>query len=117
MTENCRLFKNYKTFEYDMGLYPNNLKIMIEVFLELLETDGDIREKFEGYKEKLNRQKEPNQSFLKEISYELLEKIDSNLIGKGVFAQELRKKIDGMTPDKFTCTTISQRSSSLFIRN
>jgi predicted ATP-dependent endonuclease of OLD family len=102
MTENCRLFKNYKTFEYDLGIYSKNLKIMIEVFLELLETDGAIRENFEGYHAELKKQKSFKRSYTKEIAYELLEKIDSTSIGKGLFAQELREKIDGMTPDEFT---------------
>lgn len=102
MTENCRLFKNYKTFEYDLGLRSKNLKYMIEVFLQLLETDGDIRKDFENYQSELNnKQGSFKLKYLKETSYELLVKIDSTSIGKGMFAQELREKIDGLTPDEF----------------
>lgn len=101
MTDNCRLFKNYKTFEYDLGLYSENLRFMIDVFLDLLETDGDIREEFEGYQTELKKKKKFSEDFLKDTSYELLSKIDSTSIGKGLFAQELGGKIGGLTPDKF----------------
>lgn len=101
MTENCRLFKNYKTFEYDLGLYTKNLRVMIEVFLELLETDGDVRKEFQGYQTELNKKESFKQSYLKEISYELLMKIESTSIGKGLFAQELSEKIEKILPNQF----------------
>lgn len=100
MTDNCRLFKNYKTFEYDLGLYSKNLRFMIDVFLDLLDTDGDIRKEFEAYQIDLKKIK-VTKSFLRDTSYELLSKIDSTSIGKGLFSQELREKIQGLTPDEF----------------
>ncbi len=100
MTDNCRLFKNYKTFEYDLGLYSKNLRFMIDVFLDLLDTDGDIRKEFEAYQIDLKKIK-VTKSFLRDTSYELLSKIDATSIGKGLFSQELREKIQGLTPDEF----------------
>jgi len=100
MTDNCRLFKNYKTFEYDLGLYSKNLRFMIDVFLDLLDTDGDIRKEFEAYQIDLKKIK-VTKSFLRDTSYELLSKIDATSIGKGLFSQELREKIQGLTPYEF----------------
>ena len=43
--ENCRLFTNLKTFEYDFALEGNNLQLMSEVYLEMLDTDGTNKKK------------------------------------------------------------------------
>lgn len=92
MTSNCRVFKNLKTFEYDLGLYKDNLKIMIDILLDNLTTDGPIREELTQYREEIENNK-PELNISK-ISGYVLERIDSNIIGKGMFAQQLLEKID-----------------------
>lgn len=92
MTTNCKVFKNLKTFEYDLGLFKDNLKIMIDILLENLETDGDIKRLLSEYKSQV--EKDELQVNINEISGYVLEKIDSNIIGKGMFAQQLLEKID-----------------------
>lgn len=91
MTTNCKVFKNLKTFEYDLGLFKDNLKIMIDILLENLETDGEIKRLLLEYKDQI--EKDALKSNISEISGYVLEKIDSNIIGKGMFAQQLLEKI------------------------
>ncbi len=91
MTDNCRIFKNLKTFEYELALEKENAKIMIKIILDLLTTDGDIKKTLEGYLDDYEEGKTVNQS---EIAYEILKQIDSNYIGKGVFAQLLLEKLE-----------------------
>ncbi|MCI1580604.1 MAG: AAA family ATPase [Clostridium beijerinckii] len=91
MTNNCKVFKNFKTLEYDMALDAENAKFMIEVILENLETDGSIKEKLENYLDLIKHEEEFENS---EIAFEILMQIDSNYIGKGLFAQLLLEKID-----------------------
>ncbi|RKD15216.1 hypothetical protein BCY91_06810 [Pelobium manganitolerans] len=81
---NCRLFSNLKTFEYDLALEGNNLKIMSSALLQLIETDGIIKSTLLSYSKKewigvLENEKS-------DAAYYLLERIDK---GKGQFAQEL----------------------------
>lgn len=45
MTNNCKVFKNEKTFEYDIALEKDNIKPMIEIILDKLDTNGDTRKK------------------------------------------------------------------------
>lgn len=101
MTSNCRMFKNLKTFEYDLGLNRKNLLIMVEVFLELLETDGEIRSEFEGYEEALKNTCSPLLVDINEVSFKLLKQIDSTSIGKGIFAQTLNEKINKLDYSDF----------------
>ncbi len=42
---NCRVYSNLKTFEYDLALEGNNLKVLSAVYLEMLETDGTNRDR------------------------------------------------------------------------
>lgn len=93
MTDNCRLFYNLKTFEYDMALYRDNLKIMIEVFLENLETDGSIKESFEQYQDQLEEGIEKEDE-IADIAFGLLQKIESTKMGKGLYAQQLLEKTE-----------------------
>ncbi|EOU1463620.1 ATP-dependent nuclease [Clostridium perfringens] len=92
MTNNCRVFTNLKTFEYDLGLNKNNLEVMIDVLLKNIDTDGPIKSSLTKYKEELSKNDDINN--LNEISYYVLNQIDSNKIGKGMFAQVLLEKID-----------------------
>ena len=43
--ENCRLYSNLKTFEYDLALEGNNLKVLCSVYLSTLETAGTNRQR------------------------------------------------------------------------
>ncbi len=49
LTDNCRIFKNKKTFEYDLALEKNNARIMMEIILDELETEGAIKKRLQGY--------------------------------------------------------------------
>lgn len=81
--EYCQLFHNTKTLEYDLALESDNLKLMCEIFLEVLTTDGPIREEISAIKEKkIGSEKERA-----DASVILLNRIDG--VGKGIFAQTL----------------------------
>ena len=89
---NCRMFSNMKTFEYDLAMEGNNIELMIDVFLEELDTDGDVRTKFEYYR---NNLKSLNKN---DMAYDLLMQIDnSKVVGKGKYAQALYEKLDAET--------------------
>lgn len=91
MTENCRVFKNVKTFEYDMALVNRkNAKYMIEIILDNLDTDGPIKTKMESYLRLIEEDGEIKDNVM---AYEILNQLDSNM-GKGLFAQLLLEKID-----------------------
>ncbi|MFQ9314456.1 MAG: ATP-dependent nuclease [Clostridium perfringens] len=91
MTENCRVFKNEKTFEYDMALVNRkNAKYMIEIITDNLDTDGPIKTKMENYLTLIEEDKEIENNVM---AYEILNQLDSNM-GKGLFAQLLLEKID-----------------------
>lgn len=91
MTNNCRIFKNLKTFEYELSLEKDNAKIMISIILDLLTTNGDVKKRMEGYLDAYLNEKTVNQE---DIAYDILMQIDSSYIGKGVFAQLLLEKLD-----------------------
>lgn len=92
MTENCRVFKNEKTFEYDMALVDKkNAKYMIEIILDNLDTDGSVRTNMENYLTLIEEDGEIENNVM---AYEILKQLDSNYIGKGLFAQLLLEKID-----------------------
>lgn len=84
---NCRLFKNLKTFEYDLAITGGNLKIMIPVLLSLLDTNGPIREKYKKWSNvDWNDEDEKAKAC---VAKDLLSKIE-----KGEFAQALAHKLD-----------------------
>ncbi|QNU18952.1 AAA family ATPase [Geobacillus zalihae] len=87
----CRLYSNSKTFEYDLALCGNNFLVMVDTFLEILETDGSIREDFEKYKKEFIRKTDSEKA---KIAKCLLDRIDNpKLCGKGLFAQHLAYKL------------------------
>jgi len=90
MTSNCRVFTNLKTFEYDLALEKNNARMMIEILLENLDTDGDIKTRLEKYLFEIREDKIQN---IEDIASEILYRVDSNNLGKGMFAQLLLEKI------------------------
>lgn len=100
MTNNCRIFSNLKTFEYDLALEKDNAKKMIEIILDELPTNGPVRNKLNGYLEAYKNNENIDQS---EVASDILKQIDSNYLGKGLFAQLLLEKInminDFIVPD------------------
>lgn len=91
MTSNCRVYFNIKTFEYDLALEKANAKIMIELILEQLPTNGPIKKNLESYLEAYKNEEDIEQS---KVAYDILNQIDSSYMGKGLFAQLLLEKIN-----------------------
>jgi putative ATP-dependent endonuclease of OLD family len=93
MTENCRVFVNEKTFEYDLALESHyNAKVMLNIILNMISTDGNIKKQIEQYLVKLD---EPTANIDdSQMAAFILAQVDSNYIGKGLFAQLLYDQID-----------------------
>lgn len=94
MTNNCRVFVNKKTFEYDLALESRyNAKIMLETILEIIPTNGSIRNMAEQYIKDLN----DNSKVIDDtqVASFILNQIDSSNVGKGLFAQMFFERIDG----------------------
>lgn len=92
MTSNCRVFVNEKTFEYDLALESHrNAKIMLEIILDRLSTDGPIKKQAEQYIRDMEDVAEIVDD--SEMAAFILKQIDSSYIGKGLFAQLLYDKI------------------------
>ena len=87
-SDNCRLFSNLKTFEYDLAIEGGNLKPMIDCFLEVLETNGRIRKEYELHANTDWSNADPQKRA--EIALDLLNKIEDN---KGEFAQKLAESL------------------------
>ncbi len=106
MTDNCRVFTNMKTFEYDLAYNTHNAKIMIEIILGIMPTDGPIKKKLSDYQEKIDND-QINDDELKDMAYDILKCIDSGWLGKGLFAQMLYEKIDDdFYIPKYICDSI-----------
>lgn len=89
---NCRLFSNLKTFEYDLALEGENVKVMNEVLLESFITEGPLKVKATQYSTTDWRTKDIDEKV--EASKWLLERLEnSNPVGKGEFAQFLSFKL------------------------
>lgn len=92
MTENCRVFANRKTFEYDLALESHhNAKVMLEILLEDIATDGSIKEDMEEYIQKINVGEMIDDT---KMAAFILKQVDSSYMGKGRFAQLLAEQID-----------------------
>ena len=101
MTPNCRIYSNLKTFEYDLAIDSSqNAAIMIDIILAQLTTNGTIREKFENYRDLVNLKIDGKEIELDEaqMAFDILEQIERDYLGKGLFAQLLFEKVD----DSFT---------------
>ncbi|QAY68515.1 ATP-dependent nuclease [Paenibacillus protaetiae] len=85
----CQLFYNTKTFEYDLAMESNhNLKLMCGIFLEILTTDGPIRDEITAI------MNDPDMKTAREKAEDaatLLKRIDG--VGKGIFAQKLALRL------------------------
>ncbi len=90
---NCRLFKNLKTLEYDLALADNNLQIMSKVYLNMVETDGAIKQALTKHADTDWSNK--NESEKSETAKWLLDHIEKI---KGEFAQRLAAEISLSKP-------------------
>lgn len=91
-SENCRLFSNLKTFEYDLAIEGGNIKYMNEVLLSNFTTEGTLKKQSEEYaKEDWAGKTAEEKSVAAKWILDRLE--NSNPIGKGEFAQKLSYKI------------------------
>ena len=105
MTDNCRVFINRKTFEYDLALECHyNAKVMLKILLEEITTDGSNKEKIENYITKIDNNESINDT---EMAAFILKQVDSGYMGKGRFAQLLADKIDsGFIIPEYICNAI-----------
>jgi putative ATP-dependent endonuclease of OLD family len=85
-SQQCRLFSNLKTFEYDLAIAGNNLIVMSEVQLSLTTTNGPIKAQLEQYTQTNWSQKTAQEKA--DAAFWLLEHID-----KGEFAQKLSQRL------------------------
>ena len=92
MTENCRVFINKKTFEYDLALESHyNAKIMLEILLEEISTEGSNRSQMEEYIAKIDSGDAIDDT---QMAGFILKQVDSVHMGKGRFSQLLAEQID-----------------------
>ncbi len=82
-----------KTFEYDLAMEGENLRVMISAYLSMLETDGPIRKEFERY-QNIDWSKEEDER-KEDVAYKLLVRVSDD---KGEFAQVLSQKLADETP-------------------
>ncbi len=98
-SEFTRLYANpLKTFEYDLAMEADNMNVMIPVAKSLLETDGEIKKKFEEH-ERIKWADEKDENMRVDDAYNLLTPID-----KGIFSQTLAdhciaEKVSLVVPD------------------
>lgn len=97
MTNNCRVYTNLKTFEYDLAIESHsNAKFMLEIISDMLQTDGKVKTKIDEYLKKIADEEVGNVVEIDdaEMALFILQQIDSNYLGKGLFAQLLCDRID-----------------------
>jgi putative ATP-dependent endonuclease of the OLD family len=86
-SEYCRLFYNLKTFEYDLALEGNNLKVMTEAYRDTLKKDGSNKKRAEEYMQ-IEWKDRPIEE-RSEAAHWLLDHISESSVTKGLFAQSL----------------------------
>lgn len=95
MTQNCRIFSNLKTFEYDLAIESHkNAKLMLEILVEWISTDGPIKASLIHYLDELRKEEigESSEVDDAQMALDILHQVDK--LGKGLFAQLLCEKID-----------------------
>ena len=97
-SDTCRLFTNLKTFEYDLALEGGNLKLMLELFDNWLDTNGQKKKQVGQWLTKdWSKATEQDKA---DAAYELLNHIETaqnkngRKMGKGLFAQKLAYQLD-----------------------
>lgn len=98
-SQNCRVFSNLKTFEYDLAVEGKNLFPMLAIFIEWLDTAGPTKTKVTKWKTDLLKWSDKDWKTKNvekaSIAFELLEYIETSQnkskqkLGKGQFAQKL----------------------------
>lgn len=92
---NCRLFvSELKTFEYDLAMEGGNLKLMIAVLLELIETEGEVRKYLENKQKQEIDWSTSGDEEKKEVAFYLLDHVKNK---KGEFAQLLSENLGKKT--------------------
>ena len=106
MTENCRVFIDRKTFEYDLALESrHNAKMMLEILIEEIPTDGSNKRDMEDYIAKIDAGETIDDTRMAGF---ILKQVDSNYMGKGRFAQLLAERIDsGFVVPEYISNAIS----------
>ena len=106
MTENCRVFIDRKTFEYDLALESrHNAKMMLEILIEEIPTDGSNKRDMEDYIAKIDAGETIDDT---KMAGFILKQVDSNYMGKGRFAQLLAERIDsGFVVPEYISNAIS----------
>jgi len=90
----CRLFANpLKTFEYDLAMERGNIKVMSAVLADLWTSSSRTVIPELAVMRTTDWESEPDNSKA-DASYRLLELIENDDIGKGLFAQSLAEKLD-----------------------
>lgn len=95
MTDNCRVFSNLKTFEYDLAIESHyNARLMLEILVEWISTDGAIKATLVHYLDELGKEQdgEPFEVDDAQMALDILHQADK--LGKGLFAQLLCERID-----------------------
>lgn len=105
-SKNCRIFSNLKTFEYDLGLMDANLKILIKIYDDWLDTNGSTKTTLADWLKK--DWKNETEESKAEVAFELLGFIENiqnkkkQKLGKGLFAQKLAYKLALETATEFS---------------
>lgn len=105
-SKNCRIFSNLKTFEYDLGLMDANLKILIQIYDDWLDTNGSTKTTLADWLKK--DWKNETEESKAEVAFELLGFIENiqnkkkQKLGKGLFAQKLAYKLALETVTEFS---------------
>jgi len=105
-SKNCRIFSNLKTFEYDFGLQDDNLKTLIQIYDDWLDTNGSTKTTLAEWLKK--DWKVESEETKADIAFQLLGFIEtiqnkkSQKLGKGYFAQKLAYKLANETATEFS---------------
>ena len=94
MSDNCRIFVNKRTFEYDLAIESKqNAKIMLEILEDYIDTEGENKNKINDYLTSINKDIETKEDIKPRAEF-ILNLIGENWMGKGLFAQLLLEKIE-----------------------
>lgn len=89
-SEHARLFVGaYKTFEYDLALEGNNIRVMAKVMHDSWPTDGSNKARLLALSDLAVDWIEKSDSERADAAFELLNFVENNDMGKGLFAQLL----------------------------
>lgn len=91
-SESCRLFvSKFKTLEYDLAMQGNNAAVIAGLLAELWPTDGPTKRELSDIS--LNIRTDVDSKLKANDAHTILQRIDSNEISKGYFAQVLADRL------------------------